>query len=124
MAREEARCNVVERRERKRRPHKLSALIPEAARALGFEEELERSRRAGVFHELLLQIAPHLAPHCWLTGGEGGRLIIEVDDRATAQELHLRGAEIASAYSNHPHGMRAIGLSVRLGRGGEGTEQH
>jgi hypothetical protein len=118
------RCNVVEKRERKGKPHKLSALIPEAARALGFEEELELSQRARVFHELLIQIAPHLAPHCRLTGGEGGRLTIEVDDRATAQELHLRSAEIAGAYSSHPSGMRAIGLTVRLGRGGDDTERH
>jgi hypothetical protein len=123
-ARAEVKCSVVEKRERKGKPHKLSALIPEAARALGFEEELELSRRAHVFHELLMRIAPHLAPHCRLSGGEGARLIIEVDDRATAQELHLRSAEIASAYSSDPSGMRAIGLTVRLGRGGDDTERH
>ena len=115
---------MVERRERKGKPQKLSALIPEAARALGYEEELELSRRARVFQELLNKIAPHLAPHCRLTGGESGRLIIEVDDRATAQELHLRSAEIAGEYSSHPSGMRAIGLTVRLGRGGDDTERH
>ena len=114
-----------DKRQRKGKPQRLSTLIPEAARALGFQEELELSQRARVFHELLVQIAPHLAPHCRLTAGsKGGRLAIEVDDRATAQELHLRSAEIASAYSSHPGGARAIGLTVRLGQGNDDTERH
>jgi hypothetical protein len=116
---------VNDKRQRKGKPQKLSTLIPEAARALGFQEELELSQRARVFHELLMQIAPHLAPHCRLAAGsEGGRLAIEVDDRATAQELHLRSAEIASAYSNHPGGARAIGLTVRLRQSNDDTERH
>jgi hypothetical protein len=115
---------VNDKRQRKGKPQKLSTLIPEAARALGFQEELELSQRARVF-QLLVQIAPHLAPHCRLTAGsEGGRLTIEVDDRATAQELHLRSAEIASAYSSHPGGARAIGLTVLLGQGNDDTERH
>lgn len=114
-----------DKRKRKGKPQKLSTLIPEAARALGFQEELALSLHAHVFHELLMQIAPHLAPHCRLTAGsEGGRLVVEVDDRSTAQELHLRSAEIASAYSNHPGGARAIGLSVRLGQNNDDTERH
>ena len=115
---------MAEKRERKGRPQKLGALIPEAARALGFEEELERSRRARVFQEILIEIAPHLVPHCRLVGGENGRMVVEVDDRATAQELHLRSAEITGAYSSHPRGARAVGLTVRIGRGGEDPERH
>jgi len=116
---------VNDKRQRKGKPQRLSALIPEAARALGFQEELELSQRARAFHELLMQIAPHLAPHCRLTArSEGGRLVIEVDDHATAQELHLRSAEIANAYSIHPGGARAIGLTVRLSQGGVDPGRH
>jgi hypothetical protein len=45
---------------------------------------------------------------------ERGRLIVEADDRAAAQELHLRGTEIASAYTQHKEGSRTLGVSVRL----------
>jgi hypothetical protein len=115
---------MTEQRARRGKPQQLSALIPEAARALGFQEELELSRRARVFHELLEQIAPHLASHCRLVGSKGGRLTIEVDDRATAQELHLRSTELAGAYSNHPDGIRTIGLAVRLGQNKDDNEHH
>ena len=112
-------------RQRKGRPQKLSALIPEAARALGFQEELEASQRAKVFHEVLSRMAPHLVPHCRLVGGvAGGRLTVDVDDHATAQELHLRSSEIARAFSVHPGGARAIGLAVRLGRSVNDPERH
>lgn len=116
---------MSDKRQRKGKPQRLSALIPEAARALGFQEELELSQRARAFHELLIQIAPHLAPHCRLTArSESGRLVIEVDDHATAQELHLRSAEITNAYSIHPGGARAIGLTVRLSQSGDDPGRH
>jgi hypothetical protein len=31
---------------------------------------------------------------------------------------------MASAYSSHPAGARAIGLTVRLGQGNDDTERH
>ena len=105
---------MADRTPRKGRPHQIGSLIPEAARALGFEAELELSRQAGVFAAVLQQIAPHLAARCRLVGSERGRLIVETDDRSAAQELHLRGDEIATAYSNRHDGRRTIGVSVRM----------
>jgi hypothetical protein len=99
---------------RKGRPQRIGSLIPEAARALGFEAELELSKLATTFTRVLQATAPHLAQKCRLIGSERGRLIVEADDRSAAQELHLRGAEIASAYTQHREGSRAIGISVRL----------
>lgn len=116
---------MTDSRRKKSKPQPLGSLIPEAARALGLQAEFEFAQRAQVFHETLLQIAPHLAPHCRLVGeSAGGRLSVEVDDRATAQELHLRSTEIAHAYSVRPGGARAIGLNVRLGPGDVGPERH
>lgn len=120
----EVKLNMAEQRARKGKPQQLRALIPEAARALGFQQELELSQRALLFRELLTQIAPHLVPHCRLVGTDGGRLAVEVDDRVTAQELHLRSAELASAFSKLPNGVRVIGLTIRLGRDNNDTEHH
>lgn len=105
---------MPDQKPRRGRPQQIGALIPEAARALGFEAELELSRQATTFTSVLQMIAPHLATKCRLFGVERGRLIVEADDRAAAQELHLRGTEIASAFTHHKEGSRAIGVSVRL----------
>ena len=110
---------MPDQKPRKGRPQQISSLIPEAARALGFEAELELSQQANVFTSVLQGIAAHLAKKCRLVGMERGRLIVEADDRAAAQELHLRGTEIASAYTQHKEGSRALGVSVRLSNFGQ-----
>lgn len=114
VGRKGAKQNMPSERPRKGRPQQVGSLIPEAARALGFEAELELARRTSVFNAVLLQVAPHLAAKCRMVGSERGRLIVEADDRAAAQELHLRGGEMASAYSLRADGDRALGVSVRL----------
>ena len=105
---------MPDKKSRKGRPQQIGSLIPEAARALGFEAELELSKQATTVTSVLQAIAPHLAKKCRLIGMERGRLIVEADDRAAAQELHLRGTEIASAYTHHKEGSRVLGVSVRL----------
>ena len=105
---------MPDQKPRKGRPQQIGSLIPEAARALGFEAELELSQQANVLTSVLQVIAPHLATKCRLVGSDRGRLIVEANDRATAQELHLRGAEVANAYTHHKEGQRTIGVSVRL----------
>ena len=113
---------VSEQKPRKGRPLQVGTLIPEAARALGFEAELELSQRARVLTSVMQLIAPHLAPKCRMVGSERGRLVVEADDRAVAQELHLRGAEIAAAYTSHKEGGRTLGISVRLANLSSETE--
>ena len=105
---------MPDQKPRKGRPQQIGSLIPEAARALGFEAELELSKQATTFTSVLQAIAPHLAKKCRLIGTERGRLIVEADDRAAAQELHRRGAEVPNAYTLHKEGQRTIGVSVRL----------
>jgi hypothetical protein len=109
---------MTTRRTRKGRPEGLAGLLPEAARALGFEEELRFARTMGAFNDLLRELAPHLAPISRLVAIERGRLIVEAENPAAAQELHLRGAELARAFSERPGGERAIGLAVRIARAG------
>ncbi|NBW32084.1 MAG: DUF721 domain-containing protein [bacterium] len=102
------------KRTRKGRPEGLAGLLPEAARALGFEEELRFARTMGAFGDLLREVVPHLAAVSHLVAIERGRLIVEAQNPAAAQELHLRGAELARAFSEWPGGERSIGLTVRI----------
>ena len=108
------RCEVPNEKPRKGRPQQISSLIPEAARALGFEAELALAQQAALLTSVLNEIAPHLAKRCRMVGSERGRLIVEADDRAAAQELHLRGTEVARVYTQHGGDLRALGISVRL----------
>jgi len=105
---------VSTKRTRKGRPEGLAGLLPEAARALGFEEELRFARTMGAFSDLLREVAPHLAPDTHLVAIERGRLIVEAQNPVAAQELHLRGAELARAFSERPGGERSLGLTVRI----------
>lgn len=114
MARTEVRYAVPSERPRKGRPQQIGSLIPEAARTLGFEAELALAQQATLLTNVLNEVAPHLAKRCRMVGSERGRLIVEADDRAAAQELHLRGTEVASAYTQRGGELRALGLSVRL----------
>ena len=100
---------------RKSRPESIGGLLPAAARALGLEEELRRGRRATAFRELLVALAPHLAPDCALVSVEHGQMIVEASTPAAAQELHLRGREIAIAFATWPGGERTFGITARLG---------
>jgi hypothetical protein len=68
----------------------------------------------GAFGDLLREVAPHLAPVCHLVAIERSRLIVEARNPVAAQELHLRGAELARAFSERPGGERSIGLTVRI----------
>ncbi len=72
----------------------------------------------GAFGDLLREVAPHLAPVGHLVAIERGRLIVEAKNPAAAQELHLRGAELARAFSERPGGERSIGLTVRIANSG------
>ena len=110
------------KRTRKGRPEELAGLLPEAARTLGFEEELRFARTMGVFGDLLREVAPHLAAASHLVAIERGRLIVEVANPVAAQELHLRGAEIARAFSERPGGERSLGLTVRIAAPSSGRE--
>lgn len=102
------------KRTRKGKPEGLAGLLPEAARALGFEEELRFARTMGAFGDLLREVAPHLAPVSHLVAIERGRLIVEAKNPVAAQELHLRGAELARAFGERPGGERSLGLTVRI----------
>ena len=68
----------------------------------------------GAFNDLLREVAPHLAPVSHLVAIEHSRLIVETRNPVAAQELHLRGDELARAFSERSGGERTIGLTVRI----------
>jgi hypothetical protein len=68
----------------------------------------------GAFGDLLREVAPHLAPVSHLVAIERGRLIVEALNPVAAQELHLRGAELARSFGERLGGERSIGLTVRV----------
>ena len=113
---------MTTKRTRKGRPEDLAGLLPEAARALGFEEELRFARIMGAFGDLLRSTAPHLVDGSHLVAIERGRLIVEASNPVVAQELHLRGAEFSRAFSEWPGGERSIGLTVRIAAPGTGSD--
>lgn len=109
-----ARRVVDEQRKRKGRPESVGSLLPDAARALGFEEALRLSRKAALFAELIGVIAPHLSGRCRLVATDRTQAVVEAFDGAAAQELHLRSVEIANAFSVSGDGGRILGIAVRL----------
>jgi hypothetical protein len=106
---------VNQREPRKTKPEAVGRLLPEAARALGLEEELRRGQRTTAFRALLVELAPHLAADCSLISVEHGQMIVEASTPAAAQELHLRGREIATAFATWPGGERTFGVTARIG---------
>ena len=75
----------------RRRPMvRLGDLIPDAARALGLEDELRLSRAIATFEALVAERVPAAAGACRVVRLEGFALVVEADAPIVAQELRLR----------------------------------
>ncbi|MBA2372719.1 MAG: DUF721 domain-containing protein [Chloroflexi bacterium] len=104
----------------RRRPMvRLSDLIPDAARALGLEDELRLSRAITTFEAIVGERVPAAVGACRVTRLEGPTLEVEADAPIVAQELRLRGAELLAAFGAAPGGIGARALRIRVrGAGG------
>jgi hypothetical protein len=107
-----------ERVPRRRAVRRVGDLLPEAARALGLEEQL-RWARAGLAWDRLVQARVPAA-----AGGSrpvrlerDGTLVVEASAPIIGQELRLRADELISAYAEMTDGIRAGALRVVVGRG-------
>ena len=77
----------------RRRPMvRLGELIPDAARALGLEDELRLSRAIATFEALVAERVPAAAGSCRVIRLEGFSLVVEADAPIVAQELRMRGS--------------------------------
>jgi hypothetical protein len=103
---------------RRRRVRRVGDLLPEAARALGLEEQLRWARAAAAWNRLVQGRVPAAA------GGSrpvrlerDGTLIVEASAPIVGQELLLRADELLAAYAEMADGIRAGSLRVVVGRG-------
>ena len=102
---------------RARRPmRRIGDLIPEAARALGLEEELRLARAASTFAAILAERAPAVAGRARLVRIAGEAVLVEVDHPLVAQEVHLRATELLEALAAAPGGVRAAEIRTIAAR--------
>jgi Dna[CI] antecedent, DciA len=103
----------------RRRPMvRLGELMPDAARALGLEDELRLSRAMATFEALVAERVPAAAGSCRVIRIEGFSLVIEADAPIVAQELRMRGSELLAAFAATPGGVGARELRVHVRRAG------
>ena len=97
---------------------RLGDLIPDAARALGLEDELRLSRAIATFEAIVAERVPAAAGSCRVIRLEGFTLDVEADAPLVAPELRRRGTELLAAFAAAPGGVGATDLRVHVRRGG------
>jgi hypothetical protein len=103
----------------RRRPmRRIGDLIPEAARALGLEDELRLSRAIATFEAIVAERVPAAAGSCRVVRIEGFALVVEADAPIVAQELRLRASELLGAFAAAPGGLGVRELQVHVRRSG------
>lgn len=97
---------------------RLGDLIPDAARALGLEDELRRSKAMATFEAIVAERLPAVVGACRVTHLEGFALDVEADAPIVAQELRLHQAELLGAFAASPGGLGVRQLRVHVRRSG------
>jgi hypothetical protein len=97
---------------------RIGDLIPEAARALGLEDELRLSRAIATFEAIVAERVPAAAGSCRVVRIEGFALVVEADAPIVAQELRLRASELLGAFAAAPGGLGVRELQVHVRRSG------
>jgi hypothetical protein len=97
---------------------RLGDLIPDAARALGLEDELRLSRAIATFEALVAERVPAAAGACRVVRLEGFGLVVEADAPIVAQELRMHGPELLSSFAAAPGGVGVHELRVQVRPGG------
>jgi Dna[CI] antecedent, DciA len=103
----------------RRRPmHRIGELIPDAARALGLEDELRLARAIATFEAIVAERVPAAAGACRVVRLEGFAIDVEADAPIVAQELRMRSTELLGAFAAAPGGLGVTALRVHVRRGG------
>ena len=104
----------------RRRPvERVGDLLPEAARALGLEEQLRWARAATAWDGVVAELAPAAAGASRPVRVEGdGTLVVEAAAPIVGQELRIRADELLAAFAAAPGGVRAGRLRVVVARAG------
>lgn len=106
-------------RDHGRRPvRRVGELLPDAARALGLEEQLRWVRAAAAWEAAVASVVPGAA------GGSralrldpDGSIVVEAAAPIVGQELRIRADELLEAFASTPGGMVAPRLRVVVARG-------
>lgn len=93
---------------------RLGELIPEAARALGLQDELRLARAIATFEAIIAERVPAVAGACHVQRLEGFVIDVEADAPIVAQELRLRSGELLSAFTAAPGGIGIRELRVHV----------
>jgi hypothetical protein len=91
---------------RRRRPDRIGDLLPEAARALGLEEELRLARAIATWDALVAERVPPAAGACRLVRLEPDSIVVAAAEPIVAAELRMRALELLDAFGNAPGGAR------------------
>jgi predicted nucleic acid-binding Zn ribbon protein len=83
--------------ERRRGLQRLGDLLPDAARQLGLENELELAAAMAAWQKIVAVRVPAAAGSCRLVALDQGLASVEADEPIVAQELRLRAGELVSA---------------------------
>jgi hypothetical protein len=102
-----------------RRPlRRVGDLLPDAARALGLEEQLRWARAMTAWASVVAERVPGVAGDSRLARVEGeGTLVVEAATAGVGQELRIRSDELLEAFAAAPGGIRATRLRVVVARG-------
>jgi hypothetical protein len=84
---------------RRRRPARLSDLLPALARDLGLQGELAMARGAAVWDALIAERVPPAVGACRLVGLEPEALVVTAREPIVAAELRMRAAELLDAFA-------------------------
>jgi hypothetical protein len=96
---------------------RIGDLIPDAARALGLEDELRLARAMSTFEAIVAERVPAAAGSCRVVGIVGFAIDVEADAPIVAQELRLRSGELQTAFAAAPGGIGIRELRVHVRRG-------
>jgi hypothetical protein len=104
----------------RRRPMtRVGDLVPDAARALGLEDELRLARAIATFEALVAERVPAAAGGCRVVRLEGFAIDVEADAPIIAQELRLRARDLVAAFASTPGGLGITDLRVHVRRSGD-----
>jgi len=94
-----------EERRRRSRPTRIGDLLPEAARALGLEDELRLGRAIATWDALIAERVPPAVGACRLIRLEPDTVVVAVGEPIVAAALRMRALELLGAFSTAPGGV-------------------
>ena len=110
---------------RKRPMRRVGDLLPDAASALGIDEEFRRARAGAAWERAVRQTVPAAAGGSRLVGFRGETAVVEAAAPIVAQELLLHRDELLAAFAATAGGrpaadLRVIARSWQTRSGGDG----